>query len=86
MGLQPKDSVQLLDTMNGDNYIKKITTAKAAAILGWDVCFLRAGLKAGIYDFGVALNVGNGKRWTYRIYPEKFKAFVKDTYGVEIAL
>lgn len=66
--------------------MSKLNTAKAAAILGWDVLFLRAGLKAGKFNFGEAANVGGKKRWTFKIYPEAFKRFAKENYGIDVVL
>lgn len=64
--------------------MRNITVAKAATLLGWDVCFLRLGLQQNKYDFGVACKAPNAKRYAYKIYPEAFKRFLKYNIGKEM--
>lgn len=45
-----------------------MTTTEAAKILGVDVETLRAGLRAGAFDFGTAFKKPGGTNYTYVIY------------------
>lgn len=55
--------------------MNKITIREAAKITGKSEQFLRVGLQLGKLPFGTAINM-TGKRWTYIIYPEKFKEYI----------
>ena len=51
--------------------MSKITVQQAATALGMSVQSLRVGLQQNKIPFGTAWK--NGSRYTYLIYPEKFK-------------
>lgn len=49
----------------------KITVSEAAKLMQVSPSVVRMGLRQGAYTFGTAYK--NETRWTYIIYPEKFK-------------
>ena len=49
----------------------KITVNEAARLMQVSPSVVRMGLRQGAYTFGTAYK--NETRWTYIIYPEKFK-------------
>ena len=57
--------------------MKNISITEAALIMGKSQQFVRIGLQRGLLPFGTAIKLSS--RWTYYIYPEKFKDYI----GVE---
>lgn len=54
----------------------KVTTKQAAKDLGKSIEIVRYGLRTGAYPWGTAVN-RTGRKWTYIIYPDKYKRLVK---------
>lgn len=54
----------------------KVTIKDASRMLGRSEATIREGLKVGAFEFGTAFKKEGNQKWTYVIYPEKFKACV----------
>lgn len=66
--------------------MENITVAQAAKMLGWDIDFLRVGLRQDKYPFGVASKAEGKRRYAYRIYPKALQDFMRGKLGKEMVL
>lgn len=60
----------------------KITVERVAADLGVDASIIRRALQNKALPFGVAIKMKSGERYTYIIFPQKYKEYVTGE-GVE---
>lgn len=57
-------------------FLKNITVNEVAKQLNKSPQYIRLCLQQGLLPFGVAAKMPNSERWTYVIFPEKFKEYV----------
>lgn len=55
-----------------------VTVNDVAKKLGKSPQFVRICLQRGLLPFGTATKLPNSSRWTYVIFPEKVKEYVKN--------
>lgn len=55
-----------------------MTIKEVAELLGHSPDTIRAGLRMGVYPFGVAFKRDGNEKWTYTIFPQKVKEFISD--------
>ena len=55
-----------------------LTINEVAKALGKSPQFIRICLQRGLLPFGTATKLPNSSRWSYVIFPEKVKEYVKD--------
>lgn len=55
-----------------------LTINEVAKALGKSPQFIRICLQRGLLPFGTATKLPNSSRWSYVIFPEKLKEYVKD--------
>lgn len=66
--------------------MQDVSVKRAAELLGWDINYLRIGLRHGIYPFGVASKAEKASRYSYKIYPKALQNFIYEKYGKEVTV
>lgn len=55
---------------------KNVPVELAAKLLDVSQSYIRVGLQLGRLPFGTAVNIGEGKKWTYQISPGLLKEYI----------
>lgn len=56
-----------------------MTIKEVSRLLGKSPDTIRAGLRLGVYPFGVAFKREGHEKWTYTLFPQKVKEFIYDS-------